>query len=78
MLHYVGVVGYAVLGGFGGARNGGRCWLSGRRVGSIGMLRNLLWRNLGGVLGREVVLGFVCGFERVVQRLGNVGEMRAE
>jgi hypothetical protein len=33
---------------------------------------------LGGVLEREVIRTFVHGFERVVQWLGNVGEMGPE
>jgi len=53
MLHYAGVVGYAVLGVLGGARNGGRCWLSGRRVGSIGMLRNLFWKEIRWGVGKS-------------------------
>ena len=74
MLHYAGVVRYAVLVRLEG-RGMGRCRLLGPRVGNIDMLRNLFWREVRWVLEREVVLAFVCGLERVVQWLVKFGEM---
>ena len=43
-LGHVGVL--RCTGAFGGARNGARCRLLGGRVGTIGIVRNLFWREV--------------------------------